>query len=91
MVLSDPPYHTGINCNDRFVNTQNTRLITLRVMVKLMALLALGAVFWVLFASVPVPDSREAPKTRFNISDMQPGEARQVVCCLLYTSDAADE
>ena len=44
-----------------------------------MALLALGAVFWVLFASVPVPDSREAPKTRFNISDMQPGEARQVV------------
>ena len=61
------------------MNKQNTRLLTLRVLVKLMSLLALGAVFWVLFASVPEPDSREAQITSFNISDMQPGDARQVV------------
>ncbi len=53
---------------------QNSRLTLLRVLVKLMSLLALCAFVWVLFGSVPERPQGEPEVTRFNVSDMQPGD-----------------
>ncbi len=56
------------------MSTNDNRLMILRVMVKIMLLLALGAFLWVLFGSVPKRGPVEAVVTRFNIADMQPGD-----------------
>ncbi len=53
---------------------ENNRLTLLRVLVKLMSLLALCAFGWVLFGSVPERAPGEIEVTRFDVSDMKPGD-----------------
>jgi len=50
----------------------------LRVVVKLMSLVALLAFVWVLFGSLPQRSPGEIETTRFNVADMQPGDYRLV-------------
>ena len=62
------------------LTNNNPRLLVLRVLVKLMVLFAISAFLWVLVG--PESNSRSDPEslevTRYDVSDMQPGDHRIV-------------
>lgn len=61
------------------MSEQSGRLVFLRVLVKLMVLVAIVAFVRVLFGSLPERDSVvELPVVRFSVADMQPGDFQLV-------------